>query len=95
MPEDKAGSIANGAIAAQLARVLQDVYTSLRAGRNDDVLLPLLRIECLLRTLPLPTGSAEAAMVGDSVANRATLEERKVKHLQGPPPSCMPAFLHD
>ncbi len=86
IPEEKAGRIATAAIAAQLSKVLQDTYTSIRAGREDDVLMPLLRIDALLRALPLAPGSAEAAMVGESVASRATLQERQVSPPPPPPP---------
>ena len=78
IPDKKAGTIANGAIAAQLARTLQEFYLAIRAGREDELLVPLLRIDSLLRTLPLAQTSAEAAMVGDNISNKATLEERQV-----------------
>ncbi|KAK9840093.1 hypothetical protein WJX74_003186 [Apatococcus lobatus] len=77
IPDEKAGTIAHGAVAAQLARVLQDVYLAIRAGREDEVLLPLLRIHTLLQTLPLPQASAEAAMVGDNISSKASLDERQ------------------
>lgn len=77
IPDKKAVTIANGAIAAQLARILQEVYLAIRAGRDNEVLVPLLRIDSLLRTLPLAQQSAEAAMVGDNISNKATLDERQ------------------
>ena len=78
IPDTKAGTIATGAVAAQLSRELFEVCVAVRGGRKDEMLMQLTQISCLLRELPLGPGSAEAAMVGDGLESKASLEERQV-----------------
>ncbi|KAK9862924.1 hypothetical protein WJX84_002488 [Apatococcus fuscideae] len=77
IPDTKAGTIATGAVAAQLSRELFEVCVAVRGGRKDEMLMQLTQISCLLRELPLGPGSAEAAMVGNGLESKASLEERQ------------------
>lgn len=77
VPDDKAKSIANGAIAAKARSLLLSISAGFRAGDRNDILRPLMRLAGLLNAFPPTRGSAESDMLAASMKSAATLDERR------------------
>ena len=70
--------MAHGIVAARSLGLLVDLCAAVREQRSGDKLLLLLQLAGLQSTFALPQQSAEAEMVASRIAQRTSVDERKV-----------------
>ena len=81
VPVKRAVTVTHGVIAAICRAALIDAEAAFRAADQDRVLFSLGKIVAILTAFPLPSGSAEAELVGRTILAQTTLEFRRAVFL--------------